>query len=68
METKLKVDGMSCPSCVFHINAALKDLEGVEGVEVKLREGQVLVKHVAGVPVVSLVSALRDAGYASRAA
>lgn len=67
-ETVLSVDGMSCPSCIRHISTALQDVDGVDQVEVKLREGKVAVKHVAGVKIVSLVSALREAGYESRAA
>jgi len=67
-QTLLNVEGMSCPSCIHHINLALKDVDGVHEVEVKLREGKVAVKHVAGVKVVTLVNALRDAGYESRAA
>jgi copper chaperone len=67
-ETVLSVDGMSCPSCIRHISVALEDVDGVNGVEVKLREGKVAVKHIAGVKVISLVSALREAGYESRAA
>lgn len=67
-ETVLSVDGMTCPSCIRHISVALQDVDGVDQVEVKLREGKVAVKHVAGVKIVSLVSALREAGYESRAA
>lgn len=67
-ETVLSVDGMTCPSCIRHVSAALQDVDGVDQVEVKLREGKVAVKHVAGVKVVSLISALREAGYESRAA
>ena len=68
METQLKVEGMTCPSCIRHVSTALKDVDGVDEVEVKLREGKVMVKHAAEVKVVSLVSALREAGYESRAA
>ena len=67
-ETQLNVDGMTCPSCVHHVSTALKDVDGVVEVEVKRREGKVTVKHAAGVEMGSLVSALREAGYESRAA
>lgn len=67
-ETKLNVDGMTCPSCVHHVSTALKDIEGVVEVEVKRREGKVIVKHAAGVEIAHLVGALREAGYESRAA
>ncbi|MDC3961575.1 heavy-metal-associated domain-containing protein [Polyangium jinanense] len=66
-ETLLQVDGMSCPSCIRHIDSALRGLGGVEKVDVKLREGTVLVKHdPSSAPTNALVDALGDAGYESR--
>lgn len=67
-ETKLNVDGMTCPSCVHHVSTALKDVEGVVEVDVQRREGKVVVKHAAGVALTNLITALRGAGYESRAA
>jgi copper chaperone len=64
-ETLLKVDGMSCASCVHHVDVALKDVDGVSKVDVRLRQGQVLVQHDADTAVESLVKALADAGYES---
>lgn len=66
-ESLLQVDGMTCPSCIRHIESALCELDGVDKVDVKLREGTVLVKHDASsAPTDTLVNALRDAGYESR--
>ena len=65
--TSLKVDGMSCPSCVHHIEEALGDLPGVGEIEVRLREGRVSVKHDASVTVDALVAALETAAYGSSA-
>jgi len=66
-ETLLQVDGMSCPSCVRHIDSALRELNGVDKVDVKLREGTVLVTHdPSSTPANALVEALREAGYESR--
>jgi copper chaperone len=63
-DTLLKVDGMSCPSCIRHIDSALRGLAGVEKIDVNLREGTVLVKHdPPRAPTNALVEALRDAGY-----
>ena len=63
-ETVLTVTGMSCASCVRHVDHALKQLGGVAQVEVHLREGKVHVWHDAlRAPVASLVTALSDAGY-----
>jgi copper chaperone len=64
-ETLLKVDGMSCGSCVHHVDVALKDVDGVSKVDVRLRQGQVLVQHDADTAVESLVKALAEAGYES---
>ncbi|WP_437633719.1 heavy-metal-associated domain-containing protein [Sorangium sp. So ce854] len=63
-ETILQVDGMSCPSCVRHIDSALRALDGVASVEVRLREGAVVVRHdPASAPVDAVVEAVRGAGY-----
>ncbi|QDE68506.1 MULTISPECIES: heavy-metal-associated domain-containing protein [Myxococcus] len=65
-ETLLKVEGMSCRSCVSHINTALREVEGVQDVNVRFEHGQVLVKHdAAAANVNTLIEALREAGYES---
>ena len=65
-ETMLNVAGMSCGSCVSHVGEALRELEGVAEVDVKLREGIVRVKHdPKRAPVELMVETLRDAGYES---
>ncbi|MGK3988219.1 heavy-metal-associated domain-containing protein [Sorangium sp. So ce136] len=67
-ETILRVDGMSCPSCIRHIDSALRELDGVGKVDVRLREGTVAVQHdPASAPVDALVEAVRGAGYDVRA-
>jgi copper chaperone CopZ len=38
-ETTLKVEGMSCPSCVNHIEGALREVKGVREVNVQLEQG-----------------------------
>jgi copper chaperone CopZ len=50
------------------VTTALKDLTGVEEVEVKLRERTVRVRHSAEVAAPAFVAALNEAGYPSRAA
>jgi copper chaperone len=65
--TVLDVQGMTCPSCVRHVTSALAEVEGVDTVDVKLRDGIVLVKHdVARAPITQLIDALADVGYASK--
>ena len=66
-ETVLEVEGMSCPSCIRHVTAALKDSAGVGSVDVKLREGLVVVRHDATqAPIATLIDALEGAGYGSK--
>jgi len=68
-ESVLDVEGMSCASCVRHVDGALREVEGVRRVEVRLREGKVLVAHDPGAaPISALVAALQEAGYESRPA
>jgi copper chaperone len=62
-QTVLDVQGMSCPSCIRHIKEALNDVEGVTGVDVRLADGRVLVKHGEEAALNSMVEALRNAGY-----
>jgi copper chaperone len=66
-DTLLDVQGMSCPSCIRHVNAALADLDGVTKVEVRLRDGKVLIQHdPTAATVQSLIEALAEAGYESK--
>lgn len=62
-ETPINVGGMSCPSCIRHIDGALKRLGGVSNVDVRLREGRVVVRHDATIAAAALTEAIRDAGY-----
>lgn len=65
-EVLLDVMGMTCPSCVRHVNAALADLDGVLKVDVRLRDGKVLVKYDADrVELSAVIDALREEGYES---
>ncbi len=64
-ETVLNVQGMSCPSCVHHVGTALRDVDGVAKVDVRLREGKVLVSHDADTAIDALIKALAEAGYES---
>ena len=66
-DTVLEVQGMTCPSCIRHVTSALSDIDGVDKVDVKLRDGLVIVKHDnAQAPITQLIEALNEAGYASR--
>lgn len=64
MKTNLNVEGMSCNSCVRHVDQALRKLQGVSDVEINLEEGKALVTH-EGISVQTMQQALEDAGYES---
>lgn len=55
--TDLQVEGMTCASCVRHVNAALAPIAGVADVSVDLAAGRVKVSGDAD------VAALQEAGY-----
>ena len=66
-ESLLHVTGMTCPSCVHHIEHAVRGLDGVADVQVNLRQGDVRVRHDPSVAsVAALVDVIRDAGYEAR--
>lgn len=63
-ETVLNVAGMTCMSCVRHVDRALREIPGVSEVEVRLSEGKVLVQHdAAEAPIEAMTDALREEGY-----
>ncbi len=67
--TVLAVHGMSCSSCVRHVEGALKKLPGVTAVEVSLSEGRARVEHATTSPTAEqMIAALDDAGYDSKLA
>lgn len=61
---ELTVEGMTCVSCVAHVEGALTDLEGVTAAEVNLGLGTARIRYVAGqVTVNQMKLAVREAGY-----
>lgn len=44
MPTKIKIEGMTCHHCEASVSRSLKELEGVESVEVNLGTGEALLK------------------------
>ena len=61
MSVTLTVEGMSCDGCERTIEAALKDVEGVESVAVDRTTNSATVNGQA--EPVALVTAVEDAGY-----
>jgi copper chaperone CopZ len=63
-EMRLSVSGMTCGSCVMHVTRALEDLEGVDDVQVLLREGEARVVYdPAASGAEEFIKALAEEGY-----
>ena len=64
METiNLAVSGMTCGSCVKHVEKAIHAFEGVEKVEVDLDSGAVKVDASSSQSIQVIIAALDEAGY-----
>lgn len=64
VRTVLNVRGMTCNNCVRHVSEALRELSGVEKVEVDLAEARAVVQHdPTAAPLARLLEAVADAGY-----
>ncbi|MSQ11620.1 MAG: copper-translocating P-type ATPase [Dehalococcoidia bacterium] len=60
----LPIEGMTCASCVHHVEAALSEVPGVADAQVNLATEQAVVARDAGVvPLAALVAAVDGAGY-----
>jgi P-type Cu+ transporter len=63
-EITLEVEGMTCASCVAHVEGAVRDLEGVQKVAVNLGLGTARVEYIPGmVSVNQMKRAIRSVGY-----
>ncbi|MFN8509552.1 MAG: cation transporter [Deinococcaceae bacterium] len=62
MNVTLKISGMSCGHCEKAVLGALKAVEGVESVQVNLKEGNA---HISGqnLNVEPLIAAVQHEGY-----
>ncbi len=58
----LHISGMTCSSCVSHVEKALKTVNGVDNVEVNLATEEARVE-MSGDSVEKLVQSVRDTGY-----
>lgn len=63
-EYTLKIDGMTCASCVARVEKALERVPGVQSASVNLATEKALVKTQTVLPAQSLADAVRKAGYA----
>ena len=66
MQTTLRSDELSCPSCVPKIEKALQALPGVGKAEVRFNTGRILVSHdPEQAPVEVLLEAIAGTGYSA---
>jgi copper ion binding protein len=63
MQTTLNIEGMSCDHCVRHVTDALKEIPGVKGAQVSLKEKNAVVDHEDAVSLETMKSAVTGAGY-----
>ncbi|MDC3417310.1 copper chaperone CopZ [Aquibacillus salsiterrae] len=60
----LDVKGMTCGHCKMAVNGALKDIDGIENVDVNLETGKVEVSYdEAKVDESKMKEAIEDQGY-----
>lgn len=63
MKKKLLIEGMSCMHCVMHVTEALKEIDGVSGVNVDLKGKNAVVELSSDVTDEQFKAAIEDAGY-----
>ena len=64
MQTKIKVNGMTCNHCVMHVKNALMELDEVDNVDIDLASGNVTIEQNTDQDLKALFSeAVAEAGY-----
>ena len=65
---EMRVDGLSCPFCVYGVEKKLKKIDGVENIEVDLDNGLVIVNVASGVTLTEaqMAELMTDAGFTFR--
>lgn len=65
---EIRADGLACPYCAYGIEKRLKQINGVESVDVDLKHGIVAVRCTEGVELseTQLKKLFRDAGFTYR--
>jgi copper chaperone len=57
------VKDMTCGGCASSVRNAVARVPGVQGIEIDVPSGRVVVDAPANVPVETIVAAMSDAGY-----
>ena len=63
MKKRIIIEGMSCGHCIKHVEEALKEVVGVDSVQVSLAEKNAVVEVRDSVTDASLKEAVEEAGY-----
>ncbi|WP_432666065.1 heavy-metal-associated domain-containing protein [Wukongibacter baidiensis] len=63
MKKKIVIEGMSCGHCAGHVTGALKDVSGVEEVEIIVADGLAIVELAHEVDDENLIDAIEEVGY-----
>ena len=66
-ETTLRVEGMTCASCVVRVEKALLEVPGVCSATVNLATEKAAIRALSTVPVSVLKAAIEKTGYAAKA-
>ncbi len=67
-DLELAIEGMTCASCVAHVERALAKVEGVESVSVNLATERAHLSVSPMVPLESLIQRVEQAGYSAHLA
>ena len=65
-EITLNVEGMMCEHCVKHVKEALEGVNGVEKVEVSLKDKKAVIKCLDNVNKENLIKAVSEEGYSCK--
>ncbi|KAG7917077.1 hypothetical protein KL905_002194 [Ogataea polymorpha] len=66
LRTSLHIDGMTCSACTAAVEDCLRQIDGVEAVQVALITEEALVEHSHAVPASALQHAVEDIGFGAR--
>jgi copper chaperone CopZ len=62
--TRINVTGMTCGHCVASVSEEIRELAGVEDVDVVLETGEVTITSGAPIDPADVEAAVAEAGYA----
>jgi Cu+-exporting ATPase len=59
----LKIIGMSCASCVYKVENAIKGVEGISSVSVNLATGCATIEYLPSTKITDMIQAIKNVGY-----